>query len=119
MSRRGTPSPPPTRGPAPSTPSRKKRSSNQRGYSLPEMPPPRDRSLRRRSEVRLLVCVHHTFSHRYSTAEVRFNPHRTNDPELWQDIRDTFRFDVQAPWERILSFKHVKSVVPVSVSRFA
>ncbi|KAL9110457.1 MAG: hypothetical protein Q9227_005001 [Pyrenula ochraceoflavens] len=39
-----------------------------------------------------------------------------NDCELWRDIRDTFRFDVQPPWERIISLKHVRNIVPVSYS---
>lgn len=79
-----------------------------RGYSLP-------RSKSRRSEVTLTLCVFHTTSHKWSTEPFRFDPNRTNDRELWMDIRTAFRTDLQKPWRRIFGFKKVKSIVPIAV----
>lgn len=79
-----------------------------RGYSLP-----REKS--RRSEVTLLLCVYHHRSHKWATEPIRFNPNRINDIELWTDMRDIFRMDLQKPWQRFLSFNKVKSIVPIYV----
>jgi hypothetical protein len=79
-----------------------------RGYSLP-------RSKSRRSDVTLTLCVFHTTSHKWSTEPFRFDPNRTNDRELWMDIRSAFRVDLQKPWRRIFGFKKVKSIVPIAV----
>ena len=54
-------------------------------------------------------------SHNWTTEPLRFNPDRINDRELWTDIRDTFRQDVQKPWKRLFGFKKVKSIVPIGV----
>ena len=80
-----------------------------RGYSLP-------RSRSRRSEVTLTLCVFHPTSHNWSTHPFRFDANRTDDRQLWTDIRETFRMDLQKPWRRIFGFKKVKSIVPIAVS---
>lgn len=107
-------SPPSPRIPAPPKTNRssKKRHGRprdrDRAYSLP-------RSKSRRSEVTLTLCVFHTTSHNWSTEPFRFDPNRTNDRELWTDIRNTFRMDLQKPWRRVFGFKKVKSIVPIAV----
>jgi hypothetical protein len=116
MFRSRTPSPARSlRQPVPSTPRRstKRDSRNRdRGYSLPrgKSPP------RRRSEVTLLMCVFHTSSHNWKTAPVKYNPNRTNDRELWEEIRNCYRYDLHHPWSHWLSLRHVTAIVPVSFS---
>ena len=116
MYRSRTPSPTRSvRRPAPSTLKRSsKRDSHHRdrGYSLPrdDSPP------RRRSEITLLCCVFHSTSHNWKTAPIKFNPKRSTDRELWQEIRDCYRIDLRNPWLRILSFRHITAIVPVSFS---
>ena len=90
---------------------RRRERSRHRGYSLP-----REKS--RKREVTLLLCVLQSTSHNWKTEPVRFDPNRINDRELWEDIRDTFRMDMQKPWRRILGFKKVKSIVPIGVCPF-
>ena len=82
--------------------------SRDRGYSLP-------RSRSRKSEVTLLLCVFHATSHNWSREPYKFDPRRINDQELWTDIRNTFRMDLQKPWRRVFGFKKVKSIVPIGV----
>jgi len=64
----------------------------------------------------LLLCVYHNTSHNWKTAPVKYNPHRINDRELWTEIRDTFNMDLMRPWSRLIGFKKVKSIVPISYS---
>jgi len=87
---------------------RRRDRSRHRGYSLP-----REKS--RRREISLLLCVFHSSSHNWTTKPIKFDPNRINDRELWEDIRDTFRMDMQKPWRRIIGFKKVKSIVPIGV----
>lgn len=89
------------------------RKRKSRDYARPpdNVSPPR-----RRHEVTLLLCVFHSNSHNWSTHPVRFRPDKTNDRELWEDIRDTFRADLQKPWRRIFGFMRVKNIVPIAVS---
>jgi hypothetical protein len=104
-----TPSNEPPR--APKTHASRRHGARNRGYSLPRG----EKSPRRRSEVKLLLCVFHSVSHNWSTEPLRFDPHRIDDRELWTDIRSTFRQDVQKPWKRLFGFKKVKSIVPIGV----
>ena len=108
---RGSSPPSPRVPPAPKgNRSSKKRHgrSRDRGYSLP-------RSRSRKSEITLLLCVFHTTSHNWSREPYKFDPRRINDRELWTDIRNTFRMDLQKPWRRVFGFKKVKSIVPIGV----
>ena len=93
-----TPSPPPKR-------SSKRRQSRREAYDQP----------RKGSRVTLILCVFHNTSHTWERATIKFDPNRTNDRELWKDIRDAFRADLEKPWRRILGFRKVKSVVPCTV----
>ncbi|SLM35434.1 hypothetical protein LPUS_04715 [Lasallia pustulata] len=95
-----TPSPPPKR-------SSKRRQSRREAYDQP----------RKGSRVTLILCVFHNTSHTWERATIKFDPNRTNDRELWKDIRDAFRADLEKPWRRILGFRKVKSVVPCTFSR--
>ena len=106
-SRGGSPPITPPPGTHQSSNRRRDRSRN-RGYSLP-----REKS--RKREVTLLLCVFHTSDHNWATKSVKFDPNRINDQELWWDIRDTFRMDLQKPWRRFFGFKKVKSIVPIGV----
>lgn len=61
----------------------------------------------------MMLCLFHTGRHSWTTHPVTFDPSKTNDRELWMDIRDTFRADVQKPWQRWIGFKKVISIVPI------
>lgn len=108
MSSQTPPDEPP---PAPRTHRSRRHGARSRGYSQPRG----EKSPRRRSEVKLLLCVFHSVSHNWSTEPLRFDPHRIDDRELWTEIRSTFRQDLQKPWKRLLGFKKVKSIVPIGV----
>jgi hypothetical protein len=81
------------------------RGNRDRGYSLP----------REKRQVTLMLCVFHSTQHIWATHPVTFDPRKTNDRELWLEIRDTFRADVQKPWRRWFGFKKVMSIVPIAV----
>lgn len=95
--------------------SRRKSHNRDRAYSLPSngrsRSPPRPRA-----EVVLLLCIFHTSTHNWSKAPLRFNPRKTTDRELWENIRDTYRYKLRNPWVRLLSFRHVTSIVPIAYS---
>lgn len=99
--------------------SRRKSHQRSRAYSLPSNGPSRSRSrseARPRAEVVLLLCVFHTNSHNWSKAPLRFNPRKTTDRELWENIRDTYRYQLRNPWVRLISFRHVTAIVPIAYS---
>lgn len=104
-----TQSPPPPRAPqsirrSPKQGGTQKRKS--RGYSM------QDKS-GKKSDISLVLCVYHSSSERWTTAPLRFNPNRINDRQLWTEIRETFRSDLQKPWRRIFGFKKVTGIVPI------
>jgi hypothetical protein len=99
-----SPSPPPKRSP------KKKHRSHHEGYALP-----RKGGSHRRSEIEVLLCIYHASSHSWSTEPFRFDPQRVNDRELWLDLRNVFRTDLQKPWRRLLGFKRVKTIQPCTV----
>jgi hypothetical protein len=106
-SRSASPQTPPPRGPQLTHRSPRKSRGRQRGYSQPQDKP------RKRSEITLLLCVYSSYSEHWTTAPLRFNPHRINDRQLWTQIRTIFRTELQKPWRRILGFRKVKSIVPI------
>jgi len=65
-------------------------------------------------QVTLLLCLFHPNKHTWKTYPVVFDPRKTNDRELWEDIREIFRRDVQRGWRRVLGFKKVMSIVPIA-----
>lgn len=91
--------------------SSRKRKSHHKAYDLP-----RERSPRRRAEIHLELCVMHGTTHSWRTEPLRFNPDKLDDRELWMEIREIFRQDLQKPWRRIFGFKKVTSIVPIGVS---
>ena len=93
----------------PSNTSRLARRSNNKRSNI------HSRSPRRHREVKLLLCIIHTTSHKWSTEPIRFDPNRINDRQLWSDIRYTFRTYLQKPWRRLLGVKKVKAIVPIYV----
>lgn len=95
--------------------SRRRSHQRDRAYSLPSNVASRSPP-RHRGEVVLILCVFHTNSHNWSKAPVRFNTRKTTDRELWEDIRDTYRFRLRNPWLRWISFRHVTAIVPIAYS---
>jgi len=95
--------------PPPRTHRSSKHSGRHRGYSLPEGRP---RSEKR--QITLTLCVFHSTRHVWKTAPVTFDPRKINDRELWWEIRETFRSDVQKSWRRFFGFKKVMSIVPIA-----
>ena len=86
---------------------RRRRSRYASGYSMPREKP---------SKVDLLLCVFHGgHSHNWRTASLNFDRRRMDDRELWEDIRQIYRDDLQGLWRRILGFKRVKHIVPIEV----
>lgn len=51
------------------------------------------------------------------TAPVSFDRNRTTDEELWTDIRDAFRNELERPWRRLLLFKHLRTIRPIAFTR--
>lgn len=84
--------------------SREKRGRD-RGYSLPSG----------KRQVTLLLCVFHSTKHVWKTHPVVFDPRKTDDRELWEDIRSIFRNEIQKSWRRVFGFKKVMSIVPIAV----
>lgn len=46
-----------------------------------------------------------------------FDKVRTTDEELWQDIRDTYRTELDTLWRRILLFKTLNFIRPIEFSK--
>lgn len=86
---------------------RRRRSRYASGYDLPREKSPK---------IDLLLCRFNSpSSHSWRTAPVSFDRRRIDDRDLWEDIRQTYRMDLQMPWRRIFSLKRVKHIVPVTV----
>lgn len=104
--------PPPRRGrhsddELASTRKHRRRSRYASGYDLPREKNPK---------VDLLLCVFHSpSSHSWRTAPLSFDKRRMDDRELWEDIRETYRMELQMAWRRIFLLKRLKHIVPVTV----
>lgn len=73
---------------------------------------PREKS----PKVDLLLCRFTSpSSHSWGTAPLSFDRRRIDDRDLWEDIRQSYRMELQMPWRRVLSLKKVKHIVPVTV----
>ncbi|KAL8737814.1 MAG: hypothetical protein Q9181_001305 [Wetmoreana brouardii] len=69
-------------------------------------------------KVDLLLCVFHSpSSHSWRTAPLSFDKRRIDDRELWEDIRETYRMELQMAWRRIFLLKRLKQIVPVTYTR--
>ena len=90
------------------SPKRRRRHSG-RGYDMPrEKPLP--------SKIELQFCVFHGApSHRWRTAPFIFDRRRDDDRELWEEIRNVYRDELQGIWRRILGFRKLKHIIPVEV----
>ena len=122
-----SPSPGPRIPPAPSQHARGRHHADEDGHS----PPPRKRRPRSRydgpgytqprekyspNKIDLLLCVFGSMTgHSWRTAPYSFDRRRINDPELWEDIRELYRHDLQNAWRRILLFKKLKLIAPITV----
>lgn len=88
------------------SPPRRRRHSG-RGYAMPREKPISSR-------VELQLCVFQgAGSHRWRTAPYSFDRRRIEDRELWEDIRQIFRSELQTPWRRFFYFKKVKLIAPI------
>lgn len=88
---------------------RRPRSRYASGYSMH-----REKS----SKVDLLLCVFHgPSSHTWRTAPFSFDRRRTDDREIWEDIRRIYREELQKSWRRIFLFTRLKYIVPIEVRR--
>ena len=86
---------------------RRSRNNLSRGYDVG-----REKS----NKVDLLLCVFHGApSHRWRTAPFTFDRRRADDRELWEDIRDIYRNELQGFWRRVLGFKKLKKIIPIEV----
>ena len=65
----------------------------------------------------LLSVLDGASSHRWRTARFSFDMRRTDDRELWEDIRQVYLHQLQKAWRRIFMFKKLKRIVPVEVLR--
>ena len=86
---------------------RRRRSHYSSGYAMPREKP---------SKIDLQLCVFHSSSgHDWHTAPLSFDRRRIDDRELWEDIRRTYRDELQMAWRRIFLFTRVKHIVPIEV----
>lgn len=112
------------RAPAPRPqprPSRDSTNRRSRGYSLPrsQSPQENDHGRRRQSsrrEVRMLLAIFHPSSHNWSTAPLNFYPGRTTDRALWSKIRSIYTTELRPPLRRLISFRHIRAIVPIAFS---
>ena len=101
QSEASSPPPPPDRGRRASARQRRPRP---RGYSGPREKPRRD--------VTIIMCVYQQRSHNWHSIPLSFDPYRTTDEELWSQIRDIYRTDLQPAYKRLLGFKKLKYILP-------
>lgn len=88
---------------------RRRRSRYASGHDMRREKPPK---------IDLLLCRFNSpSSHSWRTAPLSFDRRRIDDRDLWEDIRQTYRMELQPPWRRIFSLKRVKHIVPVTVRR--
>lgn len=88
----------------------RKRSARPRGYSLPGEKPRRGRL-----EITLRLCIFDQSSHGWRTSTLTFDAYKTNDREIWHDIRSIYRNELQGIWRRIFGFSKLKSILPIEV----
>lgn len=69
------------------------------------------------SRVTIVLCVFRGASSGFVTTPVTFDRNRTTDEELWGDIRDAFRNELEKPWRRVFLFKHLRIIRPIEFSR--
>lgn len=67
--------------------------------------------------ITIVLCVFRGASSGFVTTPVTFDRNRTTDEELWSDIRDAFRNELEKPWRRLLLFKHLRLIRPIEFSR--
>ena len=68
------------------------------------------------NKIDLLLCVFGSMTgHSWRTAPYTFDRRRINDRELWEDIRDIYRVQLQTAWRRLLLFKKVTLIAPITV----
>ena len=68
------------------------------------------------SKVELRFSVFNgTPSHCWRFTKFTFDSRRENDRELWEEIRDVYRDELQGVWRRIYGFRKLKKIIPVEV----
>ena len=67
------------------------------------------------SKINLQLCVFHgAGSHSWRTAPYVLDRRKTDDRELWEDIRSIYRTELENPWRRFLYFKKIKLIAPIT-----
>ena len=68
------------------------------------------------SKVELRFSVFNgTSSHCWRFTHFTFDSRRVEDRQLWQEIGDKYRDELQGAWRRIYGFKKLKKIIPVAV----
>ena len=83
-----------------------RRRHRDRGYSMPRE--------KYGAKMTLVLSRYSVTSQHWSTASVTVDRFRGNDIDMWTDIRQTFRNDLQKPWRRIFGFRRVHCVMPIT-----
>ena len=130
MASRRSRAPSTSRSPSPRVPPAPRDRSQRRGD---DFSPPRQRRRRSRQyenrgynmrrekdapeKIDLLFCVFGSAtSTSWRTAPYTFDRRRITDTEIWEDIRGIYRDELQTLWRRILLFKRLKFIAPITVS---
>ena len=93
-----------------SSPKRRRRHSA-RGYDMPR----EKAQLSSSNKVKLQFCVFHgSGTHCWRNVDFTFD-RRDEDRELWEDIRQVYRNELQGVWRRIYGFRKLKKIIPVEV----
>ncbi len=75
---------------------------------------PREKPLS--SKVELKFCVFNgTPSHCWRLTTFTFDRRRDDDRELWEEIRQVYRDELQGFWRRLYGFRKLKKIIPVEV----
>ena len=88
--------------------SKRRRGHLRKGYKEP--------GEKQSSKVELRFSVFNgTSSHCWRFTHFTFDSRRVEDKQLWQEIGDKYRDELQGAWRRIYGFKKLKKIIPVAV----
>jgi len=90
---------------------KKKRRARHRGHSISAEKQPSHST-----NVTLTLAVYHgSRNHSWRTTPVTFDRARATDRQLWSDIRNAYRTELQREWRRVFQFTRLKHIVPIEV----
>ncbi|KAG8534006.1 uncharacterized protein KY384_000848 [Bacidia gigantensis] len=125
------PSRPPSPSPSPPAPRRapsrgrddehspppvRKRRHNNRSRGAPGYSQPHEKNPPNKIEL-LLSVFRDTTAQSWHTVPYSYDRRRATDTELWSDIRSIYRNELQLVWRRLLLFKRLKFVAPITYTR--